>query len=71
MNKTDLLKKVNDSASTPPQTRVDKANNVAEFPAGNTATSASRIAFLNSLCRLPNYSGMVDLVHAVVRSSLV
>ena len=37
-----------------------------EFPAGNIATSSSRIAFLKSLCNLPKFQEMVDLVLIMV-----
>jgi hypothetical protein len=43
---------------------------VKEFPAGNVTTSASRIAFLQSLCRIPKFLSLVDLVLAVVRQYL-
>ena len=37
-----------------------------EFLAGNIATSSSRIAFLESLCNLPKFQEMVDLVLIMV-----
>ena len=43
---------------------------VKEFPAGNITTSASRISFLQSLCNIPKFLTLVDLVPAVVSRSL-
>lgn len=55
--------------STPmPQVRAREVGRVKNFPGGNAATSASRIAFLKSLCRLPRYLDLVNLVQAVVRA---
>jgi len=51
----------------PPQGRGREASRVREFPAGNKATSSSRIAFLNRLCGLSKYTAMVDLVPILVR----
>jgi hypothetical protein len=39
---------------------------VKDFPAGNVATSHSRMAFLRSLCPLKNFQKMVKMVHTVV-----
>lgn len=39
---------------------------VKEFPAGNVATSSARIAFLKTLCKIPKFCEMVDLVPAMV-----
>lgn len=62
------LDKGNNSVSTPEaQVRVREVKRVKEFPAGNTVTSSSRIAFLNSLCSLPKFKALLDLVPAVVR----
>ena len=44
---------------------------VKEFPAGNAATSTSRIAFLHSLCKLPHFVLLLDLVPSVVRNFLL
>jgi hypothetical protein len=64
--------KEKNQASTPePLARVRGAGRVKAFPAGNTATSASRIAFLNSLCSLPTFRALVDLVQPVVRTWLI
>ena len=41
---------------------------VKEYPAGNVATSSSRMAFLQSLCSIPNFQKMIDLVPMVVSS---
>ena len=46
--------------------RAREVGRIKDFPGGNVATSASRIAFLQSLCRLPKYLHLVDLVEAVV-----
>jgi len=43
---------------------------VKEFPAGNVATSSSRIAFLKSLCKVPKFQSLVDLVPILVCLSL-
>jgi hypothetical protein len=40
---------------------------VKEHPAGNVATSASRKAFLQSLCACPEFLTLVDMIPAVVR----
>ena len=42
-----------------------------EFPAGNAATSALRIAFLHSLCKLPHFVLLLDLVPSVVCNFLL
>lgn len=69
---TSTLEKQNKPILTPPpQARTRESSRVKEFPAGNTATSASRIAFLNSLCSSPKFRALVDLVQAVVRAFLV
>ena len=39
---------------------------IKDFPAGNITTSGSRIAFLKTLCKMPKFLSMVDLVPAVV-----
>ena len=63
-----VQKKGKDPVSTPePPVRVRGAGRIKEFPAGNTVTSGSRITFLNSLCSLPTFRALVDLVQAVVR----
>ena len=43
---------------------------VKDFPAGNKATSKSRIAFLKSLCGVPKFKALVDLVLSMVRMFL-
>jgi hypothetical protein len=48
------------------QVRGRESTRVKEFPAGNIATSASRISFLQSLCNIPQYLSLVDLVPALV-----
>jgi hypothetical protein len=58
--------------STPePPARVRGAGRVKEFPAGNTATSTSRISFLNSLCSLPTFRALVEMVQLVVRTFFI
>ena len=58
--------------STPePLARVRGAGRVREFLAGNTATSSARITFLKSLCSLPTFRALVDLVQLVVRTILI
>jgi hypothetical protein len=52
--------------SPQPQVRSREVGRVKDFPGGNIATSASRIAFLQSLCPLPKYLDLVDLVLPVV-----
>ena len=49
-----------------PQVRTQEAGRVKDFPGGNVTMSASRIAFLRSLCQVPKYLHLVDLVDAVV-----
>ena len=44
---------------------------VKEFPAGNAATSASRITFLHSLCKLPKFVLLLNLVQSVVHNFLL
>ena len=39
---------------------------VKEYPGGNTATSSSRIAFLKTLCKVPSFLSLADLVPALV-----
>lgn len=63
-----LEKEKDPVSSLPAQGRVREASRVKEFPAGNIATSASRIAFLNSLCGLPKFRALLDLVQQVVRA---
>jgi len=46
--------------------RVREHARVKVFPAGNVTTSGSRIAFLQSLCKLPKFLTLVDLVPTVV-----
>ena len=41
---------------------------VKEFPAGNNATSASRITFLQSLCKHPKFTFLVDTIQPMVSS---
>jgi hypothetical protein len=48
------------------QVRGREVGRVKDYPGGNIATSASRKAFLQSLCPLPKYLDLVDLVQAVV-----
>lgn len=48
------------------QVRAREAARVKDFPGGNIATSASRMAFLRRLCTMPKFLEMVDLVQAVV-----
>ena len=50
-----------------PGRRSREAGRVKEFPAGNVASSGSRMAFLKSLCSLPKYRLMVDLIQLMVR----
>jgi hypothetical protein len=52
------------------QGRGRESTRVKEFPAGNITTSASRISFLQSLCNIPKFLKLVDLVPAVVSQSL-
>jgi hypothetical protein len=47
--------------------KVRDLSRVKDYPAGNLSTSSSRMAFLQSLCKLPKFSSLVDLVAAVVR----
>ena len=64
------LKKLPFSVHPTPDTPASPARNfrarVKEFPSGNVATSFSRIAFLHSLCKSPNFNLMVDLIQPVV-----
>lgn len=53
-------KKQPDSPSQSP------GSSVKEFPAGNLATSSSRMAFLQTLCRAPKFRSMIDLIPAMV-----
>jgi hypothetical protein len=48
------------------KSRAQKAPRVKEFPAGNVATSASRIRFLESLCQFPKFLSLLDLLPALV-----
>lgn len=58
------------TASTPQnQGKARENTRMKEFPAGNSITSASRIGFLQSLCKLPKYLLLVDLIPAVVSFS--
>jgi len=50
----------------PKQARGRESVRMKEFPAGNVVTSASRISFLHSLCNIPKFSSLVDLVPALV-----
>jgi hypothetical protein len=50
-----------------PGRRSREAGRVKEFPAGNLASSGSRMAFLKSLCGLPKFRLMVDFVQLMVR----
>jgi hypothetical protein len=60
------------SLSSPPEKPIGLVSpsrpptRVKPFPAGNTSTSASRIAFLNSLCQVSKFSSLVNLVQHVV-----
>ena len=56
-------------AKQPVQLR--EVTRVKDFPAGNAATSASRIAFLHSLCKLLHFVLLLDLVPSVVRNFLL
>ena len=56
-------------AKQPVQLR--EVTRVKEFPAGNAATSALRIAFLHSLCKLPHFVLLLDLVPSVVHNFLL
>jgi Na+/glutamate symporter len=49
-----------------PQVRARELGRVKDFPGGNLASSASRIAFLQSLCKLPKYLHLVNLVEPLV-----
>ena len=49
------------------QGRTREAGRVKEFPAGNLATSRSRMAFLRSLCTIPKFRSMVDFIPPMVR----
>lgn len=60
-----------DPVSPQPQVKAREASRVKEYPAGNLATSASRIAFLRSLCSLPKFLALVDVVAKVVRALLL
>ena len=67
-----VQKKEKDPVSTPePPVRGRGAGRIKEFSAGNTVTSGSRITVLNSLCSLPTFRALVDLVQAVVRMSFI
>ena len=43
-----------------------ESTRVKVFPAGNTVMSASRVSFLQSLCNIPKFLSLVDLVTALV-----
>ena len=47
--------------------KVQETTRVKEFPAGNVATSLSRMSFLRSLCKLDKFSSLVDLVPIMVQ----
>jgi hypothetical protein len=49
------------------QARGRESTRVKEFPSGNITTSSSRISFLRSLCNIPQFLSLVDLVPALVR----
>ena len=51
---------------TQAQVRAQEVGRVRDFPGGNVATSASRIAFLQRLCPLKKYLSLVDFVQTVV-----
>jgi hypothetical protein len=51
------------------QGRGRETTRVKGFPAGNKTTSGSRISFLKSLCNIPKFLTLVDLVPAVVSGS--
>ena len=54
------------SSSDNHQGRGRENTRVKEFPAGNVTTSSSRISFLQSLCKVPKYLSLVDLVPILV-----
>jgi hypothetical protein len=55
----------------PPAAPANQAKRtVKEYPSGNTATSASRIAFLRSLCSLDRFGIFVNFVQKVVSKFL-
>lgn len=58
--------KVQADVDVEPQGRARDHTRVKEFPAGNVTTSSSRISFLQSLCRIPKFRSLVDLVPFVV-----
>jgi len=63
--KSSKSKKGDDMGESPSKpTRV--GNRLKDFPAGNASTSASRMAFLKSLCKVPKFCSLVDLVPTVV-----
>ena len=51
--------------ASPPKAR--GSARVREYPAGNLTTGGSRTAFLRSLCNLPKFRAIVDLIPATVR----
>ena len=53
------------SPAKPQVTRSRDLPRIKEFPAGNMATSTSRIAFLKSLCQVPKYR-LLDFVPSLV-----
>jgi hypothetical protein len=63
---THNTEKVQPGGSSQHQGRGRENTRVKEFPAGNATTSASRIAFLQSLCKTPKFLSLVDLVQTVV-----
>ena len=67
-------KRKKDNHCSSPAKRVRPPNQelsrVKEFPAGNVATSFARTAFLRSLCKIPKFREMVDMVPTLVRIQL-
>ena len=61
-----LEKSITPMSPPQPQVRARELGRVKDFPGGNLATSASRIAFLQSLCKLPKYLHLVNLVEPSV-----
>lgn len=58
------------ASSLQPQRTSREASRVKDFPAGNVTTSASRVAFLRSLCRSEKFGELIELVQAVVCATL-
>jgi hypothetical protein len=58
-------RKITDRDESPSKRPRRENKRVKDFPAGNVTTSGSRIAFLKTLCKIPKFLSMVDLVLAV------